>query len=170
MADYASNLRRLMARFGLTLQQVIDQSGLDERTVKGILAGTKKPHPRTLHRLAAGLGVVADELFQDPARLAHRLFDRATNPVVDEVIAAHGELFDNWTEADFDELYSRFGAGGGLTAAGALEAVSAMNRKRVVHDKVALLLESGEAELLTGVVDLLYSRIVVQANGFYRTA
>src|SRR5207302_10949579 len=124
---------------GLTLQQVIDRSGLDERTVKGILAGTKKPHPRTLHRLAAGLGVVADELFQDPSRLVHRLFDRATNPVVDEVIATNGALFETWTEADFDELYSRFGTGGGLTATGALEAVNAMNRKRVVHDKVALL-------------------------------
>jgi hypothetical protein len=36
-----------------------------------------------------------------------------------------------------------------------------MNRKRDVQRKVALLLESGEAELLTGLVDLLYQKILV---------
>ncbi len=70
MSDHAANLRRLMARSGLTLQDVAERTGLHERTLKGILAGTNKPHARTLHRLAEGLGVNADELFQDPSLLA----------------------------------------------------------------------------------------------------
>ena len=36
-----------------------------------------------------------------------------------------------------------------------------MNRKREVHQRVALLLESSEADLLIGFVDLLYQKILV---------
>ena len=56
MLPYAVNLRRLMARNGMTLSQLVDATGLHERTIKSILNGTSKPHCRTLHRLAAGLG------------------------------------------------------------------------------------------------------------------
>ncbi len=45
------------------------------------------------------------------AQLAYRQFDRQTNPVAEEVIQEHPELFENWVLADFDELHSRFGAG-----------------------------------------------------------
>ena len=164
MWDHSANLRRLMAQHGLTLHDVVDRCGVDERTVKGILAGAK-PHARTLHRVAAGLGVPVDELFQDAARLAHRAFDRQTNPLVDEVLARRPELFAGWTQADFDELYSRFGDGGALTAQGTLDAVIAMNHKRDIHQKVALLMESSEGELLSGLVELLYSRIVFCTPG-----
>jgi hypothetical protein len=36
-----------------------------------------------------------------------------------------------------------------------------MNEKRAVHQKVALLLETSEAVLLVGLVNLLYQKIVV---------
>jgi transcriptional regulator with XRE-family HTH domain len=161
MFDFASNVRRLMARGGMTLQQLVEATGLNERTVKAVLYGKNKPHARTLHRLAAGLGVSADELFQNPSLLTHRLFDRRTNPIVQEVVSSQPELFAGWGEPDFDELYSRFGTGGALTAAGATQVVLAMNQKREVHQKVALLLETGEADLLTGLVNLLYQKIIV---------
>jgi transcriptional regulator with XRE-family HTH domain len=161
MTDEAANLRRLMARFDLRLDDVVERTGLDERTVKGILAGANKPHARTLHRLASGLCVDVDELFQDRSLLAHRLFDRATNPEIDAVVDERPELFAGWTQADFDELYSRFGVGGALTAAGAVEAVTEMNQSRELQHKVALILESGERELLAGFVELLYRRIAL---------
>jgi transcriptional regulator with XRE-family HTH domain len=161
MFDFATNVRRLMARGGLTLGQLVAASGLHERTVKAILAGRTKPHARTLHRLARGLGVSTDELFEQASPLAHRLFDRRTNPAMQDVVDAHPELFEGWTETDFEELYSHFGTGGALTPGGAAELVLAMNEKRAVHHKVALLLESGEAALLIGLVDLLYQKIAV---------
>jgi transcriptional regulator with XRE-family HTH domain len=164
MLDFASNVRRLMARCGMTLQQLVEATGLSERTVKAILGGRGKPHARTLHRLAEGLGVSADEFFQSPSLLAHRLFDKRSNPIVDEVVAGSPQLFEGWTEADFDELYSRFGTGGALTYDGATAVVMAMNEKRDVHRKVALLLESGEAKLLAGFVDLLYQKIIVHLD------
>ena len=93
MPDFATNLRRLMAREGITLEEVARRSALDQRTIKAILAGTKtKPHARTLHQLASGLGVSADELFQNPSSLAHRVFDRQTNPVVDELVQSQPDL------------------------------------------------------------------------------
>ena len=162
MPDFATNLRRLMARLGLTVGQVVERTELDERTVKGILSGTSaKPHARTLHQLATGLGVDVDELFQNSASLAHRTFDRQTNPVVDEVVSSHPALFESWTPADFHELYSHFGTGGALTASGALDVVRAMNRKRDVCNKVAILMESGEADVVSGIVEVLYRKVLI---------
>lgn len=161
MADFADNLRRLMARLDLTIESAAERAGLDPRTVKGILRGDR-PHARTLHRLARGLGVEADELFQPTAAAgARRRFDRATNSAVDEILAGQPELCADWTEADFDELYSRFGAGGALTAEGALRTVQAMNRNRETHERVAVLLETAEADLLRQIVDALYRRVAV---------
>ena len=107
MLDFATNVRRLMARSGLTLQQVVEATGLNERTVKAILGGRSKPHARTLHRLADGLGVAADELFQNPSLLTHRLFDQRTNPIVQEVVNSRPHLFDGWTQADLPLSYQR---------------------------------------------------------------
>lgn len=159
MTQFAQNLRRVMARFDLTIVDVVELSGLDERTVKSMLAGRTNPHARTLHRLASGVGIQVDEFFQPSSVLAHRSFDRATNPIVEQVIEQSPELFAGWTDADFDELYSRFGAGGAFTLDGARAAAENMNRNREVHQRVALLLETSEAEFLSRVVELLHQRV-----------
>ena len=165
MPDYSSNAYRLMSRAGLTVEQVVQATGLNPRTVKGILNGTiAKPHARTLHRLAAGLGADTDELFQNPSVLAYRSFDRQTNPSVEEAIEREPDLFDGWTDADFNELYSRFGTGGALTPAGAREAARFMNHNREVQHKVAVLLETGEGPLLANIVDVLYQRVIVNGT------
>lgn len=62
-AFHAEVLRRLMAQRNLTLRDVVRLSRLHERTVKGVLRGNCKPHPRTFHRLAAGLECDAAEFF-----------------------------------------------------------------------------------------------------------
>jgi transcriptional regulator with XRE-family HTH domain len=159
----AENLRRVMARQGLTIRDVVKRTGLDDRTIKAMLRDVDlRPQARTLHQLATGLGVDVDELFQSPSLIARRLFDRRTNPIVDDVAARHPQLFDGWTPDDFDDLYSRFGTGGQLTTDGALEAVQVINLRRAVFTKVALLLETGQAPVLAGFVDLLYDQIVLR--------
>ncbi len=151
-----------MARLDLTVEGVARRTGLDERTVKGILSGANsKPHARTLHQLAVGLGVSTDELFQSPTMLARRQFDRQTNPVVSQCIEARPELFANWVDADFDELLSRVGTGGALTAEGAIRAAEAINHKRELHDKLSLLLETEQATVIAGIVELLYQQVKV---------
>jgi len=159
--NLGNNLLRLMAGLGLSIQQTAERTGLDERTLRAILHGSSKAHPRTLHRLAEGLDVPADEFFVDPAQLLYRRFDQRTNPLVEEVIQENRDLFADWSEADFDELHSRMGDGGALTREGTLEAVEEMNHKRKLHEKLSLLLESTQAELIGGIIDMAYEQVMV---------
>lgn len=161
---HGANVRRLMARLNMTLGEVVKATGLDERTVRSILQGATRPHARTLHKLADGMGVSTDELFQDPyqggdANFAPASFDRATNPVAAEVVGAHPELFEHWTPADFNELFSRMAVGGELTEAGTLTVVHAMNERRDLMYQVAVVMESNEADLMRDFVKLLFRRV-----------
>ncbi len=160
----AMNLRRLMARHGLTFDEVVRASGLDERTVRGIARGANNPHARTLNKLAQGLGVEVDELFRQPGRPEQQQFDRATNTLVESVVAARGDIFERWSDAEFDELYSRFGTGGQLTESGVLAAAQAMNAKRELWRQISIILETGEAALLAEFVQLLYRRTTASAT------
>jgi transcriptional regulator with XRE-family HTH domain len=154
------NLRRLMAGLGLTTEQVAARSEVDKRTIHGILDGSKTPQLRTIGRLAKGLGVSSDEFFFEPAQLLYRHFDRATNPVIDEAVESHPEIFADWTVVEFDELQSRFGTGGSLTPEGALIAAREMNGKRQLHEKLAVLLESSQSEVAAEIVEVLYQKAV----------
>lgn len=155
----ACNFRRLMARDSLTYDDVVEASGLDQRTIRGIALGNKKPHARTLHQLADGLGVTADELFIDAATISSAGFDEATNPVVRRVVHDHPHECNDWSAADFAELYSRFGHGGELTEEGVLQVIDRMNHHRDVLRRARIVLESGDAGLLADFVELLYQRI-----------
>jgi hypothetical protein len=84
--------------------------------------------------------------------------------VVSQVVEGQQELFHGWTEAEFDDLYSRFGHGGPLTRDGAIAVARAINRRRAVQQQVGLLLETSEADLLIGLVDLLYRRALVSED------
>jgi len=160
MLYFAHNLRRLMAQLGLTVHEVAERTGLDERTVKSILNGSSaKPHARTLHQLARGLEVETNEFFHSPHLLGRGSFDRATNPAVDELISRRPELFSEWSEADFHELYSQVGTGGALTNEGAQQAAESINRKRKLHEKLALLLETEQADVIADILDLFYQRV-----------
>ena len=171
----ATNVRRLMARDGLTFNDVVESTGLDERTVRGLVRGANNPHARTLHKFAVGLGISIDELFQPAGLFARQTFDRATNPavgsVIESVVAANGTLFDAWSPADFDELYSQFGAGGPLNESGVVTAAESINAKRSLLRKVCVILESSESELLADFVKLLYRRVaVVESSAETNTA
>lgn len=156
---HGTNVRRLMARLNLTLQDVVEASGLDERTVRSILQGVTRPHARTLHKLATGLGVEADELFQDLSQSNRAAFDQATNPAVSAAIDAEPEKFADWTVAEFDELFSHMAVGGELTEAGVLASAEAINARRQLINQVAVILESGEADHLREFVAMLYRRV-----------
>ena len=159
-ATLAQNLRRLMAKGALTFDDVVAATGLDERTLRAVARGRTNPHARTLHKLATGLGVEADELFRTTALSPAQRFDRATNSLVREVVAHNQAAFKNWSDADFDELYSRFGTGGQLTESGVLAAAEAMNAKREILRQASVVLESGQNELLAEFIQLLYRRAI----------
>jgi hypothetical protein len=118
-----------------------------------------------LHKLARGLGVPIEELFRPPGVSSARQFDRATNSIVQTVVARNAPAFENWSDADFDELFSRFGTGGQLTEAGVLETAEAMNTNREILRRVGIVLESGEATLLAEFVEMLYRRATAPHRG-----
>jgi transcriptional regulator with XRE-family HTH domain len=154
----AANLRRIMARDNLTVEEVVAATALDARTLRSLARGDSHPHSRTLHKLTTGLGISVDELFQPVAHIAPRRFNRATNSLVDDCVAAHTKLFRHWSQADFDELYSRFGTGGQLTEEGVLAAAHATNQKRDLWRQMSVILETSEADLLSQFVSMLYNR------------
>jgi hypothetical protein len=82
---------------------------------------------------------------------------------VEEVVSDNPQLFHGWTQDEFDELYSRFGTGGALTEKGAVKAAQAMNKRRELLQRAALLMETNESELLETMIEALYSRAVVQS-------
>jgi transcriptional regulator with XRE-family HTH domain len=152
-----------MARNGLTFGDVVQSTGLDERTVRGLARGTNKPHARTLNKLAEGIGVPVDELFF-ASGFSRRSFDRATNSEIGQVIDDHAGLFNDWSDADFDELYSQFGTGGALCEAGVLTAAEWINAKRSLLRQVCVILESDQAELLAGFVALLFRQVAMPGD------
>lgn len=151
---HGANVLRLMARLGMTQAEVVAATGLDERTVRSLLRGQTRPHARTLHKFASGLGIDADELFQDPREGA--AFDRATNPTAARIVDEHPELFALWTQAEFDELFSRVAVGGELTEEGTLVAAQAMNQRRQLMKQVAIILETDQADMLREFIAMLY--------------
>ena len=155
------NLQRLMAEKNWTVSDLVDATGLDRRTVQGIRDGTTRSHAQTLHRLAHGMDVSVDEFFVTPSQLLVRRFDRETNPGVEEAIHCEPGLFEGWTELDFDELRSRFGAGGALTMEGALEAARQMNHHRRLHDILAFLLETNQSDVIAGILEVMYEKAAV---------
>jgi len=161
----AANLRRLMARDNMTIHSVARAAGLDARTVKAVLHQRQRPHARTLHKLARGMGVCTDEFFHPVADAADGVspgrqnVDRTTNPHVHGLLAQQPERFANWTAGEVDELFSRVGVGGELNEQGAQAAAAAIEDRRDVLEKAALVLETAEAELLTTMIEMLYRRV-----------
>lgn len=154
----AHNVRRLMARDGLTYDDVCDAAGLDSRTLRGVLHANKRPHAKTLQRLALGLGVEPDELFAGDQSAARAEFDAATNPAIQQAVEDRPDLFEGWGPGEFGELASRVGAGGALTPHGACAAAQAMNANRRSIERARVVLESDQAEALRTVIDALYER------------
>ncbi len=148
-----------MARLDMTLLEVVEATGLDHRTIRNIVEGVSRPHARTLHKLAEGFGVSTDELFKDPYQAGQALFDRATNPIVADVIGEHPDLFASWTQTDFDELYSRMAVGGELTKEGTLASAKEMNTRQELMYQVAVILESDKANLMREFTAMLFREV-----------
>lgn len=86
----ADNLRRLMAKMDLTLDDVVAATGVCERTVKQVLRGRSKPQARTLYRLAKGLGVSVDEFFWShvETHVVSRFTDEQIRLSIEQLIAS----------------------------------------------------------------------------------
>lgn len=155
-----------MAARGTTLVELAAATGLDQRTLRSILQQRSHPHARTIHKLAAGMNVAIDELLLPPglrqANLDGIALDRSTNAAVSALIAEQPDLFDHWTAAEFDEVFSQVGVGGPLTAEGIRAAAAAINRRRELWTRAAIVLDTDLGDLLSNMINLLYDRVTTR--------
>lgn len=156
-AAVADNLVRLMIDRGLTLTKLSELTGVDDRTIRSIRSGKRKPSLSTYRKLADGLGVDAAELLEVRAS-EEELFDRTTNPEAAAFIDANPRMVRGWTRDDYADFFSRHGVGGGQTEDGARAAVKLINDRRDVLSKVAALMETPSSDLLRAMVDQMWKR------------
>ena len=58
----AASVADLCQQRGVTLEQLIAQTGLDEQRLQAILLGRWTPSPSERHKVAAALGVTPDDI------------------------------------------------------------------------------------------------------------
>lgn len=155
----AMNIRRLLAKFNVEPQAFAETTGVDERTLRGVIQSRTTPHVRTIKRIADGFGVEVDELYRPVPALSDKRFDRECNALVEQVKRVYPELYVGWTTAQDDELYSQFGTGGAMTEEGILAATKRILERCEVERQFRLVYESHEGAMLRDVVRLAYNRL-----------
>jgi len=182
-ARLAARVEAVCLSRGWDRNELARQAGISRTTLYSLEHGrTRRPHGSTLHQLAEALGVSPAE-FWNPVETAleagqglperstpktdiladdldrRRQFDRDTNTLIPAVHADHPEFFAGWTAQEWDELYSTFGTGGQLSAAGVQETARKINRKRETIQQLNLLLETHLGDVAANLVESLYRMI-----------
>jgi transcriptional regulator with XRE-family HTH domain len=160
---FGCNLRRLMARQEMNANDVAEATGVDLRTIRSMIRGDRTPRATTLKKLADGMGVDPAEFFYDVNELA-AAFDWNTQAILRAYVVDHPELFHNWSQANMDELASRFAAGGYLTHEGVESAKAWMEGKWAELARIEVVLESAEGWKLRRYLDRLYELAIFPAG------
>jgi transcriptional regulator with XRE-family HTH domain len=155
---FRENFARNLRESGLSLAELRERTGIDLPTLRRWRReGVAQPKHSHIERLAAVFRL------RDPwSLMAERppgpptAIDRATNPMVDEARGQRPELFQDFTDDDWAELYSMHGVGGPLTYDGAIEAAAKINRKRDLRRMFESLLETDHFETLASLIELMY--------------
>jgi transcriptional regulator with XRE-family HTH domain len=172
--DWGRRLRRACLRRGLSRGELAARSGVSRTTLYQIeRGGVAHPRATTLKRIADALEIDvahftgSGDAYPDAGdvRREGRLFDRSTNPSVNDVYEECPSLFAGWSTADWDELYSTFGTGGQLTADGVVQTAVHINRKREVGHRLNVLLETHLGGVAAGLIDTLYYLVSARGNG-----
>ncbi len=154
MAYYGDNLRRLMAAKNLTLADVARRSGLDIRTINGILNNPQaRPHARTLHKLARGLRVPVEELFQAPPLLVQQPKASVSHPMIHRLLQERPDLFDGWEPSDFVRLEALCQERQVEKTAQVIHLASSVNRARQLSSGILRILASNYGSLFLQVVN-----------------
>lgn len=87
------------------------------------------------------------------------VFDRQTNWCVQELCERSPELFQDWADQEWEELFSSFGVGGELNEEGVRQQVEAINQRRVTLYELQVLLETHLADAARRVIHSLYESV-----------
>lgn len=93
-----------------------------------------------------------------------RLFDRQTNWAIQSVCEQYPALFENWEEAQWDELFSSFGTGGEMNEEGIRREAEAINAHQETLYQLRVILETDLAEAARGVIRSLYESVQCRSH------
>ncbi|MEX0703773.1 MAG: helix-turn-helix transcriptional regulator [Planctomycetales bacterium] len=185
----AATVRAHRLRKGWSPGELARRAGVSRTTLHHLeRAETSRPQAAILRRIAEALELPADWLedragasrkragasprealsapdLPSPAPAPREAFDRATNPLIEEVAEDRPELFRGWSDAEWRELYSSFGAGGALTREGVIESARRIDRRRATLRKLEVVLDTHLEEVAEGLVDALYRMLDPTAGG-----
>jgi transcriptional regulator with XRE-family HTH domain len=156
------------------MSELVRRTGINRGTLYRLARGeTGNPQMKTIQALAHAFEVPPSAFLDAesagrprPRQLtAAQQFDRATNPLVTEVVDEQPDLFAGWSAEDLDELYSTFGTGGELTRSGVVEAAESINHKRQTLRKLHVVLESSLRDQAVDLIDALYRLVQVPLTG-----
>lgn len=91
-------------------------------------------------------------------------FDRSTNQAVRQVYEEHPELFLNWTDREWEELYSTFGVGGALNEDGVISNARQINESRHTRRQLDVIMETHLREVATRMIESLYRMVIPEGN------
>ncbi len=143
-----------------TLHKLAEALQVDPRQ---LISGAERED--TAASLTAGLGPAGKPeqtcpravLFTTQGQAA--LFDRQTNWCVEEVCRQSPELFRDWTDEEWEELFSSFGVGGELNEAGVRQQAIAINQRRDTFYELHVILETHLADAARRIIHSLYESI-----------
>lgn len=183
-----SRIQHLCLQRGWDLGQLARVAGISRTTLYHLQSQkTEKPRLSTCFKLAEALQVEPAQLtrqgaegvptapissiaFESPHKedglplspsdwATSATFDRQTNWCVQEVCERSPELFQDWSEQEWEELFSSFGIGGELNEQGVLQHVEAINQRRETLYELQILLETHLADPVRRMIHSLYESI-----------
>ena len=169
----------LVRERGWNIDEFARQADLNRLTIRGIIMGpSRRLHHATVAACAHALGLSVHDLQTQPLeRLLPRvrlavpgdenlrvLYERATQPELLAWLEANRARAEKLTADEIDELLSLQGTGGPLTAVGVEYHVAALERRRVLLEKAAVIAGTEYVTLLEQLVELLYDKIQPYRN------
>lgn len=171
--SFQANFRRELARWGGTIAELADRSGVDLQVLRRWRReGVAQPEHDHIERIARVFGIEDPWSLMEPGpgdlvaeaigfeltgeSAGRRRVDRATNAAVEEARHARPELFGSFSRLDWDELYSLHATGGALTLDGVFEAARKINEKRELRRKFEAVLETHHFRTLATIIEVLY--------------
>lgn len=138
------------------------------------LGKIRRPRITTLNSLAAAFEITLEHFLWGQSEPfghlvssrseASSVFDRSTNQAVRQVRDEHPHLFLNWTDREWEELYSTFGVGGALNEQGIMTNAHQINEARRIRRQLDVILETHLREVAAKMVESLYRMVVPEGN------
>lgn len=178
----ADLIRSGRLRKGLNQEDLAQRAGVSRTTLHHLERGAiHKPRASTLSRLATVLEISPDELAvgwqpcgDDPPAAPGLLeilseqtafdqaaFDAVTNPLLAEVCAAEPQHFRGFSSADWEELASQVGVGGGLTREGVIDAAARLQTDKETVARLRLILQTHLRDPARQLIDALYQSVAI---------